>query len=258
MLEVTDPDSALPPEKVTGIKKAVSHLKLVVSSSSPPQEQPSIDYSNLAGLAPFKAHIEAKGQNLYSLNVQDASHFIGCTLPLSVKEAEDEHKTSSVTCYFPKIDDNRLYEFTQNDETLYGILIIRFQMNILEQLLLFCADHHADSLFIMAAEKQVEELEIYRGFVLTSEEIMVPQDKIPGNSSPLNEGIKNGNKKSNKVKMIKMLISASHKNYDAWLDHAEKTNFRFTQTLWNDQRANPVIQSYLKTHSLVSLNSGNF
>lgn len=76
-------------------------------------------------------------------------------------------------------------------------------------------------------ETQSKKLEIYR-------EIVAYEDNIPAK-----EG-----------KLIEMTIPTNSKTFDNWVGFMNKVNIDFRQTLWQDQRTNPAIRQYLKSHLL--------
>jgi hypothetical protein len=78
-----------------------------------------------------------------------------------------------VLCHFPNILTEQLNEFIEEDETLHGMIMVQFQMKILEQLLLFSSDHEALSLFIHTENtSEGHALGIYR-------KSAIYEDKIP-------------------------------------------------------------------------------
>jgi hypothetical protein len=88
---------------------------------------------------PFASDVIYKGPSLYSMLTHDASNYLECDLTLEIEEYDEK----TVICHFPYVDDEDLLAAIGEDETLYGIVMIQFQMSILEQLFSFCANHYA-------------------------------------------------------------------------------------------------------------------
>lgn len=74
----------------------------------------------------------------------------------------DELNSLSVICHFPYIDDDVLNHFVSEDEDLLGMILIQFQMKILNQLLSFCASKNATNLIIRIDENISEAIGIYQ------------------------------------------------------------------------------------------------
>ncbi len=99
-----------------------------------------------------------------------------------------------------------------------------FQMKIMEQLLAFCAIHHAANLVIFADDDQANDLGIYRDFLPYK------------NPSVVSRG-----------ERTEIIISADPKTFDAWREFMEDITIKFRQTLWKGQKTNPAIQHYLRS-----------
>lgn len=108
--------------------------------------------------------------------------------------------------------------------------MVMFQMRILEQLLVFCATHQASTLVIFADDAQAEELEIYRDFLVSQEEVLTPAGE-----------------------KTEMVIPADRKTFDAWVDFMGDVTSQFRQTLWQAQKTNPAIKNYLKIQGLLEV-----
>lgn len=204
-------------------------LKLIVSNADlraelPPQPQKTITPDSRIS---FAAEVRLKGSHLYEMMVQDPSHYLNCDLVLEREESYEEYRGGAVICHFPKISDEQLKEFIEEDDTLYEIIMIQFQMKILEQLLLFCANHHASKLIIYTDDAQAEELGIYQDFLIYQDQTCT----------------ENG-------EQMEMIISTDQQTFDAWVDFMKETNLKFQQELWREQRSNPTIRDYLKSHPL--------
>ena len=128
-------------------------------------------------------------------------------------------------CHFPGIFDEKLVGYVWGDETLLGIILIQFQMKIMEQLLLFCANHYASQLVIYVEDDQDEVLGIYREFLYT-EYLLLNQT--------------NDN--------TQLTIPTHQYTFQNWSKFMNKVTLKFGQTLWQKQRTNPAVRHYLKTH----------
>ena len=188
---------------------------------------------------PFTAEVHERGLNIYAMEVQDPAHFLACELHLEIQEEGLEKKRPGeelsqealhlrdIICHFPKIADAQLKELVWEDVTLYGIIMVIFQMNILKQLLLFCAAHNASNLVIFADDAEAGELGIYRDFLYHK----VQTSKPNGDNT-------------------EMIIPADRETFDAWMDFMEDVTIRFRQILWTGQKTNPAIHHYLKSRPL--------
>jgi len=224
-------DSRTPPEETTMNQPAAPHLRLVVSNPSPlpapVKLSPSIGNSDAT--APFTAKVRLRGPWLYEMAVRDTSHYLKCNLTLEVEEAQNEIELGRVVCHFPAILDKQLSAFVEEDETLHGMIMIQFQMKIMEQLLLFCGDYSVSHLVIYTDDEHAEELGIFQDFLIHQDQTLTPQGE-----------------------KTEMIISTDSETFDEWIDFMEEVNLKFGQELWREQRHNPVIREYLKLHPLSS------
>lgn len=202
-------------------------LKLIVSNAEPSSKALSQPIISPNRCAPFTSEVWLKGPCLYLMMVQDPSHYLSCELVLEVEESQQECGGGTVICHFPNIEVEQLRNFICEDETLYGIIMIQFQMKVLEQLLLFCATHYASKLIIYADNAQADEFEIYRDFLSYEGQILT----------------QNG-------EQTEMIIPADPQTFDNWIDFMNDVTLKFRQTLWQDQRTNLTIKHYLKIHPL--------
>lgn len=213
-------------------EKTNASLELVVSNSNPTQEPPSSQttLSNSHIKPSFMAEVHLRGPNLYSLLACDPSHYLECELILETEERKDPDSLESVAviCHFPNISDEKLQDHIWFDDTLYGIIMIQFQIKLLEQLLLFCATHYASKLIIFTDDVQADALGVYQDFLTYKDQIL-----------------------TYKGEKTEMVIPADRATFDAWIDFMEKITIDFRQTLWREQRSNPIIRRYLKNHPLV-------
>lgn len=202
-------------------------LKLIVSNTEPSSETFCQSKPPPNNGAPFASEVWLKGPYLYLMVTQDPSHYLGCELVLEVEESHEKYGEGTVICHFPKIAVEQFRSYIDEDDTLYGIIMIQFQMKILEQLFLFCATHYASKLIIYTDDTQADELEIYQNF-LTYESQTLTQ---------------NG-------EQTEMIIPADPQTFKDWIDFMDRVTLKLRQTLWQDQRTNFAIRQYLKTHPL--------
>lgn len=210
---------------ITPQKKAPS-LKLVVSNSSPIQKKnPSQTLDPNTG---FIAEVRKRSHCHYVLVARDPFHYLDCEIVLEIHDNEDEEELEprAVVCHFPNILAEELNEFVEEDETLYGMILIQFQMKLLEQILLFCRDHDALNLLIYVDDtSEGHAFGVYRSLVIY-------EDKVPTTTGTKTQ----------------MVIPTTQKTFDKWIDFMEQLNQNFRQTLWEDQRTNPSIRAYLKSN----------
>lgn len=243
-----EPDLAASPEKspmkyhtlnYTRLKeKGMASLSLLPVSPVIQDIFPNQNVNSNQGPS-FTSEVYRRGPYLYGMVIRDAKHFLACDLTLEIHDKEPESEfykdepnggvlaSREIICHFPHIGDKRFQELIENDETLHGILMVVFQMRILEQLLLFCATHQAATLVIFADDAQAEELEIYRDFLVSREEVLTPAGE-----------------------KTEMILPADRKTFDAWIDFMGDITTQFRQTLWQAQKTNPAIKKYLKLQGL--------
>ena len=143
---------------------------------------------------------------------------------LEVQEDLDGDDEGKVICRFPLINDDSLSDLVMKDETLFGLILVQFQMKVMEQLLLFCSDQCASQLTIYMNDEQAEKFGIYEDFLTHQKQIRTPLRK-----------------------QTEMVMPTDQEAFDAWVNFMDKTSRNFRQTLWKDQRENPVIRFYLKS-----------
>jgi hypothetical protein len=204
-------------------------LKLIISQADPKTEMLSFpkEMIKVTSQEAFSTSVQPKGPLLYIMTVQDPSHYLFCDLVLEIVRNPNEGDTSVVICHFPEISDEEFNSFINEDDTLYGILMIQFQMKILEQLFLFCATHSASSLVIYTDDVENDGLEIYREFLACEDQIHSQNDDHSEIVFPINQQI-----------------------YGEWMDFMDTVSTKLRQTLWQGQRSNCAIRNYLKTHPL--------
>jgi hypothetical protein len=205
-------------------QKKPSHLKLVVVNP-PPIQKKSFSQTRDPNTG-FAAEIRKTGDaRRYILMACDPFHFLDCEIGLEIHDDEDEGlEPRTVTCHFPNILDEDLNEFVEEDETLYAMILMLFQLKVLEQILLFCSDHDASSLLINTdSTSEGHALEIYR-------DLTIYEDKIPTLMGT----------------RAQLVIPTALETFDKLLDLMDNVNQDFRKTLWENQSTNPAIREYLK------------
>lgn len=216
----TLPDSQNPPP----------YLKLVVSNPPPVgKKKRSQTFDPNAG---FTFEVQERRPSQYTVVAYDSFHGLDCEIPLEICDDkdilgvydEDEMGARALLCHFPSIIDEELNEFIDGDETLCGMIIVHFQMKILEQLLLFCSNHDVSTLLVEVNHtSERHDLEIYQN-------LAIHEDKIPTIT-----GMK-----------TQLVIPATLETFDNLRGLMDDINQDFRKMLWEDQSSNPTIREYLK------------
>jgi hypothetical protein len=217
---VDGPDCLAKKKKPPLSKKVPPQLKLVVSNPAPVQETSL--FPSMPSNAGFTAEVRKRGFDLYEMNLQDPFHSLECELILDIEKNGNE---MTVVCHFPSIL-NESHRLLDEDETLYGIIMVQFQMKVLEQLFMFCTNHNASRLSIYMDDDQAEGFGVYQDFLTHCDETLT----------------ENG-------EQTEMVISTDQKAFDKWRSFMTKTNLEFEQGLWREQRFNPAIRHYLKSRA---------
>jgi hypothetical protein len=204
-------------------KKTAPKLKLVVSNPPPAQQKPPLSQC-AASKGGVTVNIKKRGLDFYEMTIQDPSHDLECDLTLEIEGDLARPASRSVICHFPAILLQEGNQLMGADELLYGLVMVQFQMTILEHLLLFCAKHDASHLVIYMDDDQVEGFEIYEDF-------LIHQDPT---------WTKNG-------EQTEMVIPTNRETINEWMVFMAATTLGFEQELWREQRSNPVIRHYLKS-----------
>ena len=204
-------------------KVTATNLKLVVSNppfapKSPASCQPTPLHTN------FAVEVQERGILVYEMSIKDPFHDLACDLILDIEVSSDK---KVVACHFPLILDET-NKFLDEDETLYGTIMVKFQMRVLEQLFLFCNGHNASELNIHMDDEQAEGFGIYQEFLSDCDE------SLPENTA-----------------QAEIVISTDQKMFVKLCAFMEKTNFGLDQDLWREQRSNPAIRRYLKSCSRI-------
>ena len=193
--------------------------------------EPSKVNSNLS--PPFLAKTHEKGENLYVMVVEDQRHLLACDLTLEIQEVSPKRSGAQgkeasplireVVCDFPGIPVGNFKKFVGNDETLYGALMVGFQLRLMKQLLLFCLARRADRLVIFVEDAEEADLRIYHEF----------QDHI-GNT------LLAGNKEA------EVIIPTDRETIDAWMTFMVQVDTKLQQGLWRGQKSSKAIRHYLR------------
>ncbi|MDF3033835.1 MAG: hypothetical protein K0R76_789 [Alphaproteobacteria bacterium] len=204
-------------------EKTAPKLKLVVSNPPPAQEsvppfQPTVLKREIT------VDIKKRSFDLYEMTIQDPFHDLECDLTVEIEGDLEQPASRSVICHFPAILLQEGNKLMGQDELLYGLVMVQFQMKILEQLLLFCSQHKASHLVIYMDDDQVEGFGVYQDFLIHQDPTLT----------------KNG-------EQTEMVISANKETIDEWMVFMAATTLNFEQELWREQRSNPVIRHYLKS-----------
>jgi hypothetical protein len=208
-------------KKSSPSKKNSSQLKLV-ASNPPPQKSPSPSRP-LTSKSGFSVDVKKIGCTLYEMYIRDQPHDLECDLTLELEGSSGTTLSKTVICHLPNIlkEDNKLLN---EEELLYGQIMIQFQMKILEQLLLFCARFCASYLVIYMDDDQAEGFGIYQDFLISQDPTLT----------------ENGEK-------TEMVIPADKETLADWRNFMAEATLSFEQELWREQRFNPVIRQYLKS-----------
>lgn len=214
-------------------------LKLIVNNTNPIHKNAlsqGLEAKPTPALSPhqnrFIVDFQGLSQNLFVFRAQDFDHDLTCEMTLELSEGfaiseEEEYFVPIMTCNFPSIDVSRFNEKVCFDEYLQGILMLQFQLNILEQLFLFCEEKDAVNLTLTFIETDLDYLEIYRRFFIFEEEIITAR------------GVQ-----------TKIVIPTEAKTYDDVIDFMDDVDTDLRQTLWHGQKLNPAFRKYLINHSL--------
>lgn len=215
-------------EKTTSEKKP-SHLKLVVSNPDSAQDKAPAPSESAPSNAGFTAGVRNIGPQIYEMNIQDPFHDLKCNLFLDI---ETDRGEMAVVCHFPNIL-NESNQFLEEDEMLYGVIMVQFQMKILEQLFLFCGDHEASRLMIYMDDAPAEGFEIYHHFLAHQDRNLTTDGE-----------------------QTTMVISVNVETLDRLRSFMTENNLKLEQGLWREQRFNPAIRQYLKLSSCLCSSVG--
>lgn len=221
-------------------------LKLIVNNDQ-------LSYSNISQHLPsakdnsktasntqrFLFDFQALSHNLYTFRAFDFNLHLNCEMTLEIKEGltfsnheidADEYIVPIMNCDFPSIDVGEFNEIVSWDDYLQGMLMIQFQVRILEQLFLFCQDKNVEHVFIFFNKEDIDYVDIYGRFLITEEEII-----------------------SSKGEQIKIEIPTSTLNYDHLLEFMDDLELNLRKALWRKQKSNRAIRHFFKQHYVFSL-----
>lgn len=173
---------------------------------------------------------------IFRSNFHDQPNQLTCTMTLELLECFVPDSASaaggifelSLSSDFPSIDIQRLCQIVSWDEYLYAMLLIQFQLNILEQLLLFCEKVNATHLILNLNETNQDYLEIYERFVCSQAKRVSPRGSY-----------------------VSICIPTDANTYDALLDFMDDIQIKFKQTLWQEQKHKPIYRQFIKTQALL-------
>ncbi|MBM3633522.1 MAG: hypothetical protein FJX03_07490 [Alphaproteobacteria bacterium] len=185
----------------------------------------------------FLTDFQSFSENLYVFRAQDFDLQLTCEMTLELKEAltcspeegdEGEYLMPILSCNFPRIDTRRFNEKVCWDEYLQGMLMVQFQLKVLEQLFLFCEEKGAVNLMLTFNETNLDYLEIFQRFIISEEQVTIAEDELTIVGIPTHV-----------------------ENYDAVVDFMDDLDKNLYQTMWRDQKVNPAFRNYLIEHSLL-------
>lgn len=223
MSKYSDPRAELPQQKNSKSvfsKNSASHLKLVASNCTHIQEKNVISANPQNTNPDFMYEEHCISLNIYEINIQEPLHDLKCNLILDIGETYNEIITS---CHFPVML-NKTNQILEQDEELYGIIEIQFQMKVLEQLFLFCARHNSSLLIIYMDDAQAEGFEIYHDFIAHCNDV-----------------------RTNYSDKEKMLIHTDRATFTKLINFMSDMNLHLEQEMWRGQRDNPFVKHHLKS-----------
>lgn len=176
--------------------------------------------------------------DLFMLRCQDFSHRLACEMTLERKQrlaysesAECDNEgygfVTVISGDFPTIDLHRFIEKV-NDDYLVDVILTRFHLNLLEQLLIFSRSKEATHLVLTIDMDKLNDVDIYRDFVIFEEDVMTSI----------------GDQRE-------IIIPTDTETFVTLLDCMKKLDQNFQQTLWREQKKNSTLRKYLKFQSLL-------
>lgn len=202
---------------------------IAFSKMKPKGEISSYDQTAIANILPyFTAKLSRIDSYHYRITVCDPSHYLSSDLILEIRESGDESAFGDVICHFPTIQDEYLKAFVWDDATLISLILIQFHIKILEQLLLFCANHNALKLVIHANPFEEGLLEAYEGFIARIDQVLTPQGRKTA-----------------------LVIPTDRAVHDKLTDYMEQIGTDFRDILREDRCSNPIIRQYLKLDKFI-------
>ncbi len=186
--------------------------------------------------ASLLSHFQELSKNLYVFSFHDIHHELSCEITLELKNNfaltekdghEDSHFVPVLSGDFPTIDLQRLQCKVPWDDYLHVLLVIRFHLKILEQLLLFCQEKDVLNLTLTFEEANLDYMEVFRHFFIAEAQVLTATGE-----------------------QTKVLIPANEETYEELFQFMERLAHDFRQNLWRDQKINPAFRQYLKYLSL--------
>lgn len=212
-------------------------LKLVINNTHPLYDRKVSDVPlTPPPKNPFLFNFQQTSHNLYSFSAFDSDHSLACKIDVELKESyvnsqegeEGNYLVPVAFCNFPNIDMRQLAEKVGWDEYLQASIMVQFQLEILEQLLLFCGEKGAAHLVLTINEANYDDLEIYRHFAFSEVQVITAEGE-----------------------QTEIAISSAAETFDEVIEFTDKFDADFWKDLWHDQKNNPLFRKYLIDHSLL-------
>ena len=212
-------------------------LKMIVNNTQPLKG--SLTHEDgarpTASQNPFLSDFRQLSQNLYTFQAHDHAHGLSCEMHVELKESlvypqdareEEGYLAPVAACDLPHIDVRKLQGKVLGDDYLQGIIMYRFQLKILDQILLFCDEKDAVNLTLSISDSDLDYLEIYRRFFTSEEKVITARGE-----------------------QTQIVIPTDIETYDDVLDFIDEIDKNFRQFLWRGQKINPAFRKYLMTYS---------
>lgn len=145
--------------------------ELDINSAAPPSPP----------LSSFLVDFQEFSPNLHVMRAKDLNHELTLEMILERKESfayskgeteEEGYLAPIIACALPRIDVQKFNEKACQDECLQEILMIQFQLKVLEQLFLFCEEKAAVNLILTMSDSNLDYLEMYRDFFISEEQVI--------------------------------------------------------------------------------------
>jgi hypothetical protein len=177
--------------------------------------------------------------DIYVLRCQDFSHRLACEMTLERKQRlayseclEDDNEgygfVTVIAGTFPEINIQKLIDKVDGDVFLQDIILTRFHLNLIEQLLLFCRSKDATHLIMTMDMDQLNFRDIYRDFVIFEDDVMTSVGE-----------------------QREFIIPSDTQTYVTVVDCMNRLNKHLQKTLWREQKNNATMRNYLKFQSLL-------
>lgn len=208
-------------------------LNLIINNSDPLNENISLQEP---GTKPTIQEVSCENSflfafqeispNLYAFNAQNPEHELSWQMSLERKEhftcsgegCEEASCLVSVMAWvFPHIEGQKFQGKALGDGDLQGMLMCRFQLKILDQLLLFCDDKDAATLTIL--DSDLGCVEVYRRFFISEEKVTTARGE-----------------------QTQIVIPVDIETYDEVLDFIDEIDKELRRLLGRDQNVNPAFR----------------